>query len=162
MPRSRSDRRARLLRAGLLTAVIDGLFASVQGVVQFDRTPARVFRGVAATLLGPEALEGGATTAWIGVAMHLAVAFAWSTVFLLLFERWARVRRLAAAPYGVLRVAALYGPFVYLVMSLVVIPLLLRRPPSFALGWWVQLIGHIPFVGVPIVGSIAPPRRGAA
>ena len=42
-----------------------------------------------------------------------------------------------------------------LVMSLVVIPLLSRRPPAFNFRWWVQLVGHIPFVAVPIVAMIS-------
>jgi len=57
------------------------------------------------------------------------------------------------------KVAALYGPFIWMVMSLVVIPLLLHRPPTITIRWWIQLIGHIPFVGVPIVASIAPGRE---
>lgn len=43
-------------------------------------------------------------------------------------------------------------------MSLVVIPLLVHRPPTFSIRWLIQLIGHIPFVAAPIVYSIA---RGA-
>jgi len=54
-------------------------------------------------------------------------------------------------------VAALYGPVIWLVMSLVVIPLLSRRPPAFNFRWWVQLVGHIPFVAVPIVAVISRP-----
>jgi hypothetical protein len=45
-----------------------------------------------------------------------------------------------------------------MVMSLAVIPLLLQRPPAINIRWLVQLIGHIPFVGIPIVASIG---RGA-
>ena len=64
------------------------------------------------------------------------------------------IRDLLASPYGVVKVASVYGPFVWLVMSLVVIPLLLHRPPAITIRWWVQLIGHFPFVGIPIVASI--------
>jgi hypothetical protein len=49
----------------------------------------------------------------------------------------------------------MYGPFVWLVMSLVVIPLLLRRPPTIGFRWWVQFVGHFPFVGLPIVAMSA-------
>jgi hypothetical protein len=51
-----------------------------------------------------------------------------------------------------------YGPFIWLVMSLVVIPLLLHRPPAISIRWWVQLLGHFPFVGLPIVACAN--RRG--
>ena len=39
-----------------------------------------------------------------------------------------------------------YGPVIWLVMSLVVIPFLTKRPPTVAFRWWVQLVGHFPFV----------------
>jgi hypothetical protein len=35
-----------------------------------------------------------------------------------------------------------------------VIPMLVQRAPAITFRWWVQLIGHIPFVGFPIVASI--------
>ncbi len=54
--------------------------------------------------------------------------------------------------------STLLGPFIWMVMSLAVIPLLLQRPPAINIRWLVQLIGHIPFVGIPIVASIG---RGA-
>lgn len=149
------DALSRLVRAGILTGVIDGLFSSVLSVVFYDSTVARVFQGVASTLLGRAALDGGSRTALVGVLMHFCVAFGWSAVFLLLATSWPWLRRLLTAPYGVVRVAALYGPFIWLVMSLAVIPLLLHRPPTINIRWWVQLIGHIPFVGLPIVASIA-------
>jgi hypothetical protein len=144
---------SRILLAGLLTGVTDGLFASAQSFF-YNSTPARVFQGVASTLLGPSALEGGARTAAIGVLMHFGVALGWSTVFLILYERWPRLRELVRSRLGPLKVASVYGPFIWLVMSLVVIPLLVHRPPVFRPRWWVQLIGHIFFVGLPIVSVI--------
>lgn len=144
---------SRILLAGLLTGVTDGLFASVQSFF-YNSNPERVFQGVASTLLGPPALDGGAGTAAIGVLMHFGVALGWSAVFLILYERWPRLRELVRSPLGPLKVAAVYGPFIWLVMSLVVIPLLVHRPPVIRPRWWVQLIGHIPFVGWPIVSVI--------
>jgi hypothetical protein len=146
---------SRLLRAGLLTGIIDGLFSSVLSAFFYDSTVTRLFQGVASTLLGREALDGGTRAALIGVLMHFGVAFGWSAVFLLLVQRSAWLRRVLASHYGVIKVAAVYGPFIWLVMSLVVIPLLLHRPPTVNYRWWIQLIGHFPFVGIPIVASIA-------
>jgi hypothetical protein len=145
---------ALLLRAGLLTAVCDGLFSSILSVAAYHSTVERLFQGVASTLLGPAAFEGGPRTALIGVLMHFGVAFGWSAVFLLLVLRSTRIRNLLRGSRGVIKVAAIYGPCVWLVMSLAVIPLLLHRPPAISVRWWVQLIGHFPFVGLPIVASI--------
>jgi hypothetical protein len=40
-------------------------------------------------------------------------------------------------------------------MSLVVIPLLLHRAPAITLRWLIQLVGHAPFVGLPMTAAIA-------
>jgi hypothetical protein len=146
-------------RAGVLTAIIDGAFSSVLSVAFYGSTVTRLFQSVASTLLGPRAFERGLASAAIGVLMHVGVAFAWSFVFFLLVSASSRVRAWRRMPFGAIRIAAFYGPGVWLVMSLLVIPLLTGRPPTVTVRWWIQLIGHFPFVGLPIVGSIGR-RRG--
>jgi hypothetical protein len=158
---AKSDLPARLVRAGLLTGICDGAFSSVLNVVAYRSTVSRLFQGVAAVLLGNTAFQGGTRTVLLGIAMHFGVAFAWSAVFLFVVSRAAWVRRLLASPYGVAKVAALYGPFIWTVMSLAVIPVLVHRPTTIGLRWWVQFFGHIPFVGAPIVASSARGRPGA-
>jgi hypothetical protein len=145
---------SRLLRAGLLTGITDGLFSSILATVFYHSTVMRLFQGVASTLLGKQAFDGGAPTALLGVLMHFGIAFGWSAVFLFLVMRLGWIRGLLASRYGVVKVASLYGPFIWMVMSLAVIPLLLHRPPAINVRWWIQLIGHFPFVGIPIVASI--------
>jgi hypothetical protein len=157
---SHRDLLLRWVRAGLLTAVVDGVFSSVLSVAAYRSTVSRLFQGVASVLLGSEAFNGGTPTVLIGILMHFTVAFAWSAVFVFLVLRSPWVRGRLASPYGVVKVASLYGPFVWLVMSLVVIPILVRRPPTVGTRWWIQLIGHFPFVGLPIVASsVAGARR---
>jgi len=146
---------SRLMRAGLLTGITDGLFSSILVVFFYGSTFARLWQGVASTLLGKEAIDGGTGPVLIGILMHFGVAFGWSAVFLFLVLRSAWLRRVLASRFGVVKVAAVYGPFIWLVMSMAVIPLLLHRPPMINFRWWVQLIGHFPFVGLPIVASIA-------
>lgn len=141
---------SRFLLAGLVTAIVDGLFSSVLSVAFYGSTATRLFQGVASAVLGKGALEGGTRTALIGVLMHIGVAFAWSAVFLVLYENSSLVRRA-----GVIPTAAIYGPFVWMVMSLIVIPLLVHRPPSITIRWWIQFFGHMLFVGFPIVSIIS-------
>lgn len=145
---------SRLALAGVATAIVDGLFSSVLSVAFYHSTATRLFQGVASVLLGPSALDGGTRTAAFGVLMHCGVAFGWSAVFWLLASRSAWIRSALSSPGGMAKVAALYGPFIWIVMSLLVIPLLAQRPPAINVRWWVQLIGHAPFVGLPIVASI--------
>src|SRR5262245_11921685 len=154
------DRAARLLRAGLLTGVTDGLFSSALSVFAYGSTATRLFQGVASTVLGPSALKGGTSTAIVGVLMHFGVAFAWSAVFLFLVMRVSWVRAVLASRFGAIKVASLYGPFVWMTMSLVVIPLLVRRPPTITYRWWVEFVGHIPVVALPIVASASRNPRG--
>jgi hypothetical protein len=142
---------SRLIRAGLTTAVTDGLFSTVLVIFFYDSTFARLWQGVASTLAGADAFNRGASTTALGLAMHVGVAFAWSAVFLVLFDHLAWLRRAADSPYGILTVAAVFGPLVWMTMSLVVIPSLTGRPPAITYKWWVQLFGHVPFVAVPIV-----------
>ena len=141
----------RFVRAGVATAVIDGLFSSVLSAFFYHSTATRLFQGVAATLLGPSAFDGGARTALVGVLMHIGVAFGWSAVFVFGLMRLPAIRRILASNYGIIKFAALYGPCIWIVMSLVVIPQLVHRPPAITFRWWVQLVGHFPFVGLPIV-----------
>lgn len=150
--------RARLIRAWLLTAVIDGLFASVLSAVFYQSTVARLWQRVAGTLIGSGALDGGAGTVLLGLVMHLCVAFAWSAVFLLLVRQSLWLRDVVSSRYGVLKVAAFYGPAIWMVMSLAVIPVFTQQWPAITFRWWVQFFAHIPFVALPMVFAIG---RGA-
>ena len=141
----------RLVRAGLVTGVTDGLFSSVLAAFVYGSTVTRLWQSVASVLLGAAALDGGMRTAGIGLAMHFGIAFAWSAVFLLLVLASSWLRAVLASPYGVIAVASVYGPIIWMTMSLVLIPLFTHRPPAINLRWWVQCFGHIPFVALPIV-----------
>jgi hypothetical protein len=142
------------LIAGLVTGVTDGLFSSVLAAFVYGSTVTRLWQGVASVLLGPSALDGGTRTAAVGVLMHFGVAFGWSAVFLVLVLWASWVRGLLGSPYGVIAVAAVYGPLVWMAMSLAIIPLFTHRPPVINTRWWVQFFGHIPFVALPIVALI--------
>lgn len=121
----------------------------------------RLWQGVAATVIGAKAFDAGASTALIGLAMHFGVALAWSLVFALMVSQFDAIRRALGKPGGPIAIASIYGPFIWMVMSLGVIPQLTGRPPVITSRWWVQLIGHIPFVALPIVTIIGLPFRPA-
>lgn len=140
--------------AGLATGVSDGLFACVLSTMVYGSTVTRLWQGVAATVLGKEAFGGGTRTALIGVAMHFGVALTWSAVLFALVVLVPVIRSVLRSPGGALKVAAVYGPAIWMVMSLVVIPLLVHRPPSITARWWIQGIGHIPFVALPMAAII--------
>ncbi len=148
----------RWIQAGVLCAIIDGLFSSGLTLL-YGRPVARLWQGVAATAFGPGMLERGMSAVLVGLAMHVAVAFTWSAVFVVWAQRSSGLRRLLASPGGVLKAAALYGPSIWIVMSLAVIPLLTGNAPVITWRWWVQWVGHFPFVALPIAWSVAPGRE---
>jgi hypothetical protein len=144
------------VRAWLVTGITDGLFSSLLAAFFYGSTVTRLWQGVASVPLGAGALNGGLRTAAIGLAMHFGVAFAWSAIFLGLVLASSWLREMLATPSGVIGVAAIYGPIIWMTMSLAIIPLFTHRPPAINFRWWVQFFGHIPFVALPIVALLAP------
>jgi len=140
--------------AGLVVGVLDGLFAvGVCVTAGTGCVPIRVFWGIAAGVIGRDAaLAGGLTTAALGVGLHLLIATIWATLYFLAYQRWAAVRRLVESPYGVIKVAVLFGFLVYLVMDFVVLPLShARQTPITSRFFWIILLGHPVFAAAPIV-----------
>jgi hypothetical protein len=141
-----------LVKTWLLVAVTDAFFASATGMlIPPIVTPARVFRGVASVLLGKSAMDGGATTALIGLAMHFGVALFWSALFVFaVHNSWWLRDALKTWPSRIV-VAVVYGVSIWLIMTWIVIPSMVHRPPTFSLKYWVQLVGHPLFVVGPMI-----------
>jgi hypothetical protein len=135
----------------LVTAAWDFVCASTLSVVGYHSTFSRLWQGVASVAIGPSALKMGAQGVAAGLVLHLSVALTWSAVFVLALAASVALQRIVARPAGAVAVAAVYGPFIWLVMSLAVIPLATGKPPSFGFRWWVQVFAHVPFVTLPLV-----------
>ena len=140
-----------ILVTWLVTAAWDFVCATLLSVFAYGSTFRRLWQGVAATVLGPAALTMPRRGVAVGLALHLLVALVWSAAFVLAAARSGRLRRAIARPAGAIAVASVYGPLIWLAMSLVVIPLATGRPASFGFRWWVQIFAHIPFVTLPLV-----------
>ena len=140
-----------VLATWLVTAAWDFLCATALSVFAYHSTVSGLWQGVASVVLGPAAREMGARGVAAGLALHLLVALTWSAAFVFAVVGSRALRRVLARPPGALAVAAVYGPFIWLVMSLAVIPLATGRPPAFGFRWWVQVFAHIPFVTLPLV-----------
>lgn len=135
----------------LATAAWDFVCATALSVFAYHSTFAHLWQGVASTVLGATAIDGGVKPVVVGIALHLAVAFTWSAIFIAAARMSPGLRRTIATPGGALAVAVVYGPIIWLVMSLIVIPLATGHPPRFGFRWWVQIFAHIPFVTIPLV-----------
>ena len=131
-----------ILAATLVCGILDATAASLQAGLTLKVTPQRVFQGVASGLLGPLSLEGGASTAILGLALHFLIALIISTIYVLAAQR---LPFLLDHP---LLAGALYGIAVYLVMFYVVLPLSRRAKRPFNLKFGLtQLVIHIVIIG---------------
>lgn len=149
-----------VLLSTIAVGVLDGSFAIVLYVVMGSSSVARLFQGIASALIGPVAYSGGVKTFALGVVLHFLVALAWSVIFLLALRATRIIPRMLAWRFGALDVAVWYGPLVYVVMSLALIPLFTHRVPPITTNWIIVLIGHIPFVGLPITLIVGRAARG--
>src|SRR4051812_25993311 len=133
---SRRSVGAAILATWLVTAAWDFVCASMLSVFAYGSTVSRLWQGVAATVLGPAATTMGAVGVAAGLGLHLLVALAWSTIFVLALERVGALRAAVARPGGAVAVAVVYGPFIWLVMSLLVIAAATGKSPTFGFRWW--------------------------
>ena len=154
---------ARILTAGILVGILDGLFAIALYVVALKvTTPVRLFQSIASAVLGPASFQGGLLTAGLGLLLHFTVAHAWSAVYFLALRVSSLFRRLVAAPARAVVVGMAYGILVWLVMDLVVIPMTRTRPtPVTARSFLYVLIGHMFVVGLPIALVMRPRETDA-
>jgi len=106
-----------ILFAWLVAGTLDVTTAVTYYPLTANVTPVQILQGIASGLLGPRAFQGGAATAALGLALHYAIAFAWTLVFFVLAKNF---RVLTRRP---MIVGPLYGTFVWLVMNLGVLPL---------------------------------------
>lgn len=151
MPERPESLGSAVLITWLVTAAWDFLCATALSVFAYGSTFSRLWQGVASVVLGKPALDMGALGVAAGLGLHLLVAFTWSALFVFAAARSHALQRALVRPTGAFAVAVVYGPVIWLVMSLVVIPLATGRPPTIGFRWWVQIFAHVPFVTLPLV-----------
>jgi hypothetical protein len=79
--------------------------------------PARIFQYIASGLTGPWAFRAGAASVALGVAIHYAIAMAWTLLY------WLASARIAVLVRRPVICGLVYGALVYAVMNFVVLPL---------------------------------------
>jgi len=153
----------RVLLATAVVAAADLADAIIVWVGVFQRsTVERILQSIAGGLLGPATYRGGTATALLGLGLHILVAFGWSLVFFVLFQRWARLRAWMATRRGAVLVGLAYGAAVWLLMDGVVLPLSRARVTPLSAPWfWIQLATHPFVVGLPIALIVGGVGRGS-
>jgi hypothetical protein len=134
----------------LLLAVLDLLWAVALSRL-YGRPAMSAFHSVATVALAPAWMPEIAPSATLGVVLHFGVAFAWATFYLVGQQRSRWLTRASATRRGQAAIAVVYGPFIWIVMSILVIPVMTGVAVVFNARWAIQLVGHIVFVGLPVV-----------
>lgn len=153
-----SWRRAILLGT-LIVGTLDALDAIVVFGLGFGVTPAQIFRGIAAGVLGGAAATGGTPAALLGVALHFTIACGIVTTYTVV-SRWLRVLARRPLVFG-----PIYGVAAFFVMNLVVIPLsAIGAVPRFTTFGVVNgLLIHAFGIGVPtalVASRVRAPIEG--
>ena len=155
---------ATILLAGAAVGVLDGLFAIVLRVFVYRTgTAEQVFQGIARGLIGPAALQGGHTSALLGLVLHFTIATIWAAIFWVAVSRIPSLRRMLHTSAGLIAAGALFGSVVWLVMRFGVIPMAGLGGRSIQVRQFlVMLIGHMVVVGQPIAWIVGRWRGGWA
>jgi Na+/alanine symporter len=138
-------------RNALLAIAVGGLIAGTLDLTQACTLfGAKIPLVIAAGLLGPQALQGGAGTYVLGVCLHFFIAFSATAIY------YAASRRLGFLTEHPLVCGLFYGIAVELVMSYVVLPLsaLHARGPYELHDVILGLLVHMVVVGLPISFSV--------
>jgi len=154
-----------ILKVGAALGVVDGISAVVINRA-LSPTPSavRTFQGVAYALLGKDAFAGGVASMSLGIAMHFAVAFTWTSIFTLAY-RQTPLHRVARGPVRLGAVGVVFGALIWLTMTMVVFPLtrIGGHAPVTSRGFIVNLVHHMlvvgPLVAVLVARSVRQPHH---
>lgn len=129
------------LTVGALDALDAMVFFGFRGV-----SPGRIFRGIAAGLLGPSARQGGTPAILTGIALHFFIATCIVAVYSIASWRFPVLRKWP------LILGPLYGIVAYIVMNEVVITLAFGQQPLPPLPVLFNgLLIHMFGIGLPAV-----------
>lgn len=134
-----------LVLAGFVAGVCDILYAI--GVWGMQGIPAqRILQSVASGILGKASFSGGASTAILGLALHMLIALAMAAAYFVAARKW---QVLVQRPW---LCGTLYGLLLYAVMTFVVVPLSAARVghSSDVIAIVRALLPHVVLVGLPI------------
>lgn len=133
-----------VLAGGLVAGTLDIVYAIAFWAAKSGVSPARILRRVASGLLGSASMTGGWATAMLGFFLQYFIATSMAVAYFLVARRWPLLWQQP------IRMGALYGLLLYVIMNYVVVPLSAAGPGSKDPLWVVLSIAvHAFLVGVP-------------
>ncbi|HWS17247.1 MAG TPA: hypothetical protein VN223_04500 [Candidatus Elarobacter sp.] len=135
---------------GLACGVFDITQAMVAFYLQSGLKPVTVLQSVASGLLGRASFQGGTRTAALGAFLHFFIAFSWAAIY------YIASRRLLFMTEKPVIAGLIYGEFVWIIMTFVVLPLsAIHRWPTWNKASIITgPIGHLFLVGLPIALAV--------
>ncbi len=136
---------------GLACGVFDISQAMIAFHLQSGISPTRVTSVGGVRVAGQASYQGGIKTAALGAFLHFFIAFSWAAIY------YIASRRIPFLTQSPVIAGLLYGEFVWLVMTCVVLPLsaIHRWPPVWnAASIITGPIGHTVLVGLPIALAV--------
>ncbi len=106
-----------ILKAGLLAGLLDILAAFANFYLKTGKNPVIILKFIASGVFGNAAFSGGPEMAFLGLLFHFLIALLFAAIFFLV------VARILPKTPVKLSAGILYGIFIWLVMSLIVVPL---------------------------------------
>jgi len=134
------------LAGGAVAGLLDISYACAFWAIKAGVAPRRIFQSVAAGLLGREAAVGGGNaTAALGLALHFFIAVTMAAVYFAVARRWPLLWKRAWL------MGAIYGLWLYIAMSYIVVPLSAAGGGGRQDPVWVTLsvLVHIVLIGIP-------------
>jgi len=141
---------ATITKAGLLAGTLDILCAFAQFYIRTGKNPPAVLKFIASGVFGKAALAGGTEMALLGLLFHFIIAFTWTIIFFYFYPQISHVSK------SKIIAGLLYGVFIYMVMTRIVLPL--SNTPTIPFNAWQAVIGIVILmfaVGLPISFQIS-------
>ncbi|MCG2617819.1 DUF1440 domain-containing protein [Terrimonas sp. NA20] len=136
-----------IFKAGLLAGTMDILAAFIKYSLEGKKDVTVILRYIATGVLGKEAMKGGPGIALFGLALHYFIAFVFTILLFLLYEKMRLTR------YHPLLIGFMYGIFTWLAMNLVILPLSHVPGGRGPINWEQAVIGSlilIACIGFPV------------
>jgi len=103
--------------AGLLVGSLDIIAAIVNFYARTGKDPQIVLKYIASALVGKEAFAGGTPMSALGLILHFLIAFIWTMFFFWVYPK------LGFLSFNRILTGILYGIFIWIIMSHVVVPM---------------------------------------
>ena len=114
-----------IIKAGIITGVLDKSLAFLYSYLKSGIHPATILQYISKVAFGKATFSDPSILIITGLVVHFAIAMAWAIIFFILY------RSLKLVKQNKIVTGIVYGLFVWVMMSIVVLPLWNNKPFVF-------------------------------